>query len=205
MNPQLTPVQARVIATLVEKSISTPEYYPLTTNSLVNACNQKSQRAPQMQLTEGEVGGALRDFEAMDWVKRDDSARATKWRQQFQHQMLLKREVQAVLVTLMLRGPQTVAELRGNAAYIGGPDDAAGVQAALDDLLDRADPLVMELPRQPGQAATRWAHLLCGEPDVPATVSSPAAPVSRAERSDLEARVAALEARLAALEAQLGV
>ncbi|ULQ47984.1 YceH family protein [Flagellatimonas centrodinii] len=203
MNPTLTPVQARVIAALVEKSISTPDYYPLTTNSLMAACNQKSQRQPHLQLSEGEVGGALRDFEVMNWVKRDDSARATKWRQQFQHQMLLKREVQAVLVTLMLRGPQTAAELRGNAAYIGGPEDAAGVQAALDDLADRAEPLVTELPRQPGQAATRWAHRLCGEPEVPATVSAPAMP--RAERNELEARVAALEARLAALEAQLGV
>lgn len=199
MNPTLSAVQARVIAALVEKSISTPDYYPLTSNSLMAACNQKSQRAPQMQLSEAEVGGALRDFEEMGWVKRDEySGRAVKWRQQFQHQWRLKPEVQAVLVTLMLRGPQTVAELRANAAYLGGPTDAAGVEAALEDLRERADPLVVELPRQSGQAANRWGHRLCGEPEAPA----PSAP-ARAERADLEARVAALEARLAELEARL--
>lgn len=200
MNPTLSAVQARVIAALVEKSISTPDYYPLTANSLMAACNQKSQRAPQLQLSEAEVGGALRDFEEMGWVKRDESSgRAVKWRHQFQHQWRLKPAVQAVLVTLMLRGPQTVAELRANAAYLGGPTDATGVEAALEDLRERADPLVVELPRQPGQAANRWGHRLCGEPEAPV-----ANPPVRAERADLDARVTALEARLAALEARLG-
>lgn len=198
MNPQLTAHQCRVIAALVEKSISTPDYYPMTANGLMAACNQKSQRNPHLQLTESDVGGALRDLEEMKWVKRDDlSSRSTKWRQQFQHQWLLKREVQAVLVTLMLRGPQTIAELRANTAYIGGPADTSGIEAALNDLLDRADPLVRELPRQSGQAATRWVHLLCGEPDL----SSFNIVSGRPERADWEARLAALEARVAELEA----
>lgn len=198
--PELTEAVARVIASLVEKSISTPDYYPMTVNGLRAACNQKSQRHPHLQLSEGEVGQALRDLEALGWATRDDRfGRSEKWRQQFQHQMLLKRESQAVLVTLMLRGPQTVAELKSNAAYIGGPADAAGVETVLQDLADRSAPMVSQLSRQSGQAATRWAHRLCGEP----VADAPPASVSRAAATEgLEARIAALEARVAALEAE---
>jgi uncharacterized protein YceH (UPF0502 family) len=200
--PELSANVARVIASLVEKSISTPDYYPMTVNGLRAACNQKSQRHPHLQLSEGDVGQALRDLEAMGWVVRDDRfVRSEKWRQQFQHQLLLKRDTQAVLVTLMLRGAQTVAELKANAAYIGGPADVAGVEAALQDLADRGTPLVSQLPRQSGQAATRWAHHLCGEP-VAEALPAPAARSAATE--GLEARIAALEARVAALEAARG-
>lgn len=199
--PQLSDNVARVVASLVEKSISTPDYYPMTVNGLRAACNQKSQRHPHLQLTEADVGQALRDLETLGWASRDDRfGRSEKWRQQFQHQMLLKRETQAVLVTLMLRGPQTVAELKSNAAYIGGPADAAAVEAALQDLADRSTPLVSQLPRQSGQAATRWAHRLCGEPEV--DVSATPLRGGDAATEALEARIAALEARVAALEAQ---
>lgn len=200
--PELSANVARVIAALVEKSISTPDYYPMTVNGLRAACNQKSQRHPHLQLSEGDVGQALRDLEAMGWVVRDDRfGRTEKWRQQFQHQLLLKRDTQAVLVTLMLRGAQTVAELKANAAYIGGPADVVGVEAALQDLADRGTSLVSQLPRQSGQAATRWAHHLCGEP-VAEALSAPAARSAATE--GLEARIAALEARVAALEAARG-
>jgi hypothetical protein len=148
--PELSANVARVIAALVEKSISTPDYYPMTVNGLRAACNQKSQRHPHLQLSEGDVGQALRDLEAMGWVVRDDRfGRTEKWRQQFQHQLLLKRDTQAVLVTLMLRGAQTVAELKANAAYIGGPADVVGVEAALQDLADRGTSLVSQLGASP--------------------------------------------------------
>ena len=203
--PELSESVARVIASLVEKSISTPDYYPMTVNGLRAACNQKSQRHPPLQLTEADVEQALRDLETLGWASRDDRfGRSEKWRQQFQHQMLLKRETQAVLVTLMLRGAQTAAELKSNAAYIGGPADAAAVDAALQDLADRSTPLVSQLPRQSGQAATRWAHRLCGEPEVEAAIPPAAgrASSSGAATEAMEARLAALEARVAALEAQ---
>lgn len=203
MTTVLDATAARVIAALVEKSISTPDYYPMTVNGLRAACNQKSQRNPAMELTEGAVGKALRDLETLGWVARDSSsARAEKWRQQFQHQFLLKRDAQAVLVTLMLRGPQTVAELRANAAYLGGPATPAAVDTVLADLQDRSTPLVCALPRQPGQAAPRWMHLLCGEPDLDALAGAMPPPVPR-DSATLEARVAALEARVNALEAGL--
>lgn len=203
----LTAAEARVVAALTEKSLTTPDYYPMTVNGLVAACNQKTSRHPVMALSEGEVGNALLTLEEKSLVSRDDSsARATKWKSRFQHQLLLKPATQAVLATLMLRSAQTTAELRANAAPLSGPVDVEGVQAALDDLADRAQPLVITLPRVPGQSAVRHAHLLCGEP----VLAEAAAPGERAasgggsERiTQLEARVAALEARLVSLETQL--
>lgn len=207
MTPTLTPTQARVIAALVEKSITTPQYHPMTVNALMLAANQKTCRSPVTSLSEGEVGGALADLAEMQFCSRDDSSgRVPKWRQRFSHQMLLKPPSLAVLVTLMLRGPQTASELRTNAAGVGGPADAEGLAAAIDDLADRAQPLVAQLPRAAGQKEARYAQLMCGpvESALPAdgTVTvAPEAPV----RAGLESRVAALEARLAELERQLGL
>ncbi|MFT4045087.1 MAG: YceH family protein [Solimonas sp.] len=207
----LSPNEARVIAVLVEKSITTPQYYPMTVNAIMLAANQKSSRSPVMQLSEGDVGNALNQLEEHRLVGRDSfSGRAQKWRHQFLHQMLLKPATQAVLVTLMLRGPQTVAELRANAGSLNGPGDDEGVLASLDDLADRAQPLVVQLPRAPGQSAVRYAHLLCGADAVPAAPEGGAAPATE-RRGDaqrlaaLEGRIAMLEARLASLEQVLGV
>ena len=206
----LNPVEARVIAALVEKSIALPQYYPMTVNAILVAANQKTSRHPVMNLSEGEIGAALNRLEELKLVVRDSfSARAQTWRHQFLHQLLLKPHTQAVLVTLILRGPQTLAELRANAAGIGGPGDDAGVHAAINDLADRAQPLVSQLPRAPGQSAVRFAHLLSGGEVLPVSEPPPApGAVSQAESGrveQLEARVATLEARLAALEQQLGI
>lgn len=205
----LTAVEARVVACLVEKSVTTPQYYPLSVNALVSACNQKSSRDPVMALSEGEVGATLTQLEELRLVKREDQlSRVPKWRHRFHHELLIREPAMAVLVTLMLRGPQTLSELRANAAGLGGPADAAGVQAVLADLADRAQPLVTALARQPGQAAQRFAQLLCAdtslqagpvEADLPAAAGNPGAS-SLAERvAQLEARVAELEAKLAPL------
>jgi uncharacterized protein YceH (UPF0502 family) len=205
----LSPNEARVLAVLVEKSITTPQYYPMTVNGVMLAANQKNSRYPVMSLAEGDAGAALNRLEAEKLVSRDDHAgRVPKWRHRFNHQLLLKSETMAVLVTLMLRGPQTIAELRSNAAALNGPAEAEGVLAALNDLADRAQPFAQQLPRAPGQAAPRWAHRLCGEPailhdEAPDAVA--AASRSSGALAALEARVAELEARLAALESSLGV
>jgi uncharacterized protein YceH (UPF0502 family) len=207
----LTPAEARVLAALVEKAATTPQYYPMTVNAIMLAANQKSSRHPVMNLSEGDTGAALNALERLSLVRRDDlSGRVAKWRQQFAHQLLLKPPVAAVLATLMLRGAQTAAELRSNASGLGGPDDA-GVSAALADLADRAQPLVVQLPRAPGQAATRYAHTLCGAPDLsalPMPAERAAAPLRRENESAalaaLEARIEALEARLSALESRTG-
>ncbi|WP_428311052.1 YceH family protein [Hydrocarboniphaga sp.] len=200
--------EARVLAALVEKSVTTPQYYPMTQNATMLAANQKNSRSPVMNLTEGDTGAALMALENLRLVKRDESSpRAVKWRQQFQHQLLLKPAGVAVLATLMLRGPQTLAEIRSNASVLNGPADIDGVQAALDDLADRAQPLVKLLPRASGQSTVRYAHLLCGEAAIPVMNDAPASSSSGGSSSSnstlitqLIERVEALEARVAELE-----
>ena len=200
-NLLLSPAAARVVAALVEKSIATPQYYPMTVNALMLAANQKSSRQPVMSLSEGEVGAALTDLESKGLAARDyPGGRVPKWRHAFQHHFLLSPQTLAVLVTLMLRGPQTLSELRANAAGLGGPADLPAAEGALKDLSDRAQPLVALLPRAPGQKESRYAHLLSGAP-APAVAELRAAPASPAPPASLEERLRALEERVAALEA----
>jgi uncharacterized protein len=201
----LNPVEARVVAALTEKALATPQHYPMTVNALMLACNQKSSRDPVMQLKEGEVGAALLDLAEKGLTQRDDAgSRVPKWRQTFQHHLLLAPPALAVLVTLMLRGAQTLAQLRANAAALGGPADAGGLERVVADLIDRAQPLVAQLPRAAGQKEVRYAHTLSGPPDARAE-AAPTPPSARApERTDalaaLEERLRALEERVAALE-----
>lgn len=210
----LTPNEARVLAALVEKSILTPQYYPMTVNALMLAANQKTVRSPVMNLSEGDTGAALNTLEGLRLVQRDSSSsRALKWRHQMQHQLLLKPGELALLATLMLRGPQTGSELRANAQVLGGPADVEGLQTALASLHDRAQPFVTELPRGAGQKEGRLAHLLCGAPqpgvelqapDVSA-LTAPAPAAVSGLTSQLAERLAALEARVDELERQLGL
>lgn len=199
----LSPAEARVLASLVEKSITTPQYYPMTVNAIMLAGNQKTSRSPVLNLSEGEVGNALNRLEELKLVGRDSfSARAQKYRHSFSTQLLLKPQTAAILVTLMLRGPQTLAELRANASGLGGPNEGEALAAALNDLADRAQPMVVLLPRAAGQKEARYAHTLCGdaggtewaEPEVPAARAEPGALAA------LEARIQALEARVLLLE-----
>lgn len=202
---KLSPLEARVIAALVEKSLTTPQYYPMSVNAIMLAANQKTSRHPVMNLTEGDTGGALLRFEEMKWCSRDPlSGRVTKWRQGFQHQLLLKPPVQALLVTLMLRGPQTLSELRANAQVLGGPGDSESMAAALQDLGDRAQPLTVLLPRAPGQKEARYAHTLCGVPENASVASAEdLLPAPASHSANLEERVRKLEERLAEMEAKL--
>jgi len=204
----LTPAEARVLAALVEKSILTPQYYPMTVNALMLAANQKTVRSPVMSLSEGDTGAALNRLERDRLAVRDGmSGRVVKWRHQMQHQMLLKTGELAVLVTLMLRGAQTGSELRANAHALGGPADAEGLQTVLASLHDRAQPLVTELPRGAGQKESRQTHLLCGTPtpgmDLLAPDVRPHAAAAVEVPSQFEERLRALEARVAELEQRL--
>ena len=207
MIPELTATQARVIACLVEKSITTPQYYPMSVNAVVTACNQKTARQPVMAMSEGDVGSTLNQLEELRLAKREDQlSRVPKWRHRFQHELLLKDAPMAVLVTLMLRGPLTLAELRSSAAALNGPADAAGVHAALEDLADRAQPLVAALARQPGQSSQRFTQMICPTAaEGLQTASFEAAPAAEAGVPSLAQRVTYLEQRLAELERQLGV
>lgn len=207
---QLSPAEARVVAVMVEKSITTPQYYPMTVNAIMMAANQKTSRHPLMNLTEGDVSAALNRLEELKLVVRDSfSGRVQKWRQQFMHQLMLKPQTMALLTTLILRSSQTAAELRANALPLGGPGDADAFSAALADLADRATPLIVQLPRAHGQAATRYAHTVSGAQDsVAFETPAGASAASGGERVDLAtllARVLALEIRVGDLESQLGI
>lgn len=203
-----TAEQARAIAALFEKSHTTPQYYPMTANALMNACNQKNSRNPRMSLSEGETGAALIALEQRGFARRENSGRAVRWEQRFGQNLRVRPETIAVLVSSILRGPQTKAELRNNSAALGGPADDAAMNHAMQ-LLIETEKLMVELPRQTGQKESRFAHLVCGPIDIealaaaaPASSSSNTAAAAKIDA--LESRVAELEARLAALEADLG-
>ena len=198
--PELSPAEARVLASLFEKSITTPNYYPMTVNAIMAASNQKSSRFPVMSLSEGEVGKALNTLAELRFCSREDlGSRVPKWRQNFKHRLLLKDHSAALLAMLMLRGAQTRSELRSRAETLRGPTTSEQLDEAVEFLADRSQPLIVTLPRQPGQKEARLAHTLCGEPDV-TEVAAPAPARSSTSRDELLARIESLEARVQALE-----
>ncbi len=194
----LTVEQARVLAVLVEKSITTPKYYPMTVNGITQGSNQKTSRSPVMAMTEGEVGHALIQLAELNFVKRDDSsARATKWSQRLEYAMDLDRQSCAILVASILRGAQTRAELRIHAEPLNGPATPEELEDAILQLMTRCDPLLVEFERQPGQKEARLMHLVCGTPTAPTVELKPSSGGDRL--AELEQRVAALEAQVAEL------
>ena len=196
----LTAIQVRVVGCLMEKKESTPDQYPLTLNSLRNACNQKSSRYPVVNYSEGEVGHAIRELEAMDLVREQWGARVPKYEHLANKAMNLHSKGIALICVLMLRGPQTLGELKTHSHRLFDFDDLDDVQFALQQLIDHEPSMVTGLPRQPGQKEDRYAHLLSGEPDIPA---APAYSAAAVPSSGLEARVADLEAELEVLRNRL--
>ena len=196
---KLTPIQARILACLMEKKESTPDQYPLTLNALRNACNQKSSRNPVVNYNAGEVGHAIRELEAMGLVREEWGARAPRYEHLANKGLNLHSKGIALICTLMLRGPQTLGELRNNSVRLFEFDDLDDVQYALTQLLNNEPPMVTALPRQTGQKEGRFAHLLCGEPEIPATVQTVASPPLTAQQptdTELQEKVARLEAEL---------
>ena len=199
--PLLSPIDARILASLFEKEATTPDAYPLTLNAIVLACNQKTAREPVMELEPGEVGNALRRLETRGWVKSQHTARAERYAHRLEAVLSLTRPQTALLALLMLRGPQTAYELMSRSERLARFESVEDVQYALERLSQRSPALVVALPRQPGQRGERYAHLLCGEPD--ASVGSPAEAETGTASSPLSERVAELEQRVAELEARL--
>ena len=199
----LTPIQVRVLGCLMEKKETTPEQYPLTLNALRNACNQKTSRDPVVNYSEGEVGHTLRELEALDLVREEWGARVAKYQHLANKTLNLHSQGIALICTLMLRGPQTLGELKTNSHRLFDFSDLDDVQYALQQLIDREPAVVVALPKQPGQKEGRYAHLLAGEPDIPATPYRPAA--SAGFSSGLEDRVTELETQLEDLQNRLKV
>ncbi len=159
----LTPLEARVLGVLVEKQATVPDTYPLSLNTLVVGCNQKTTRDPVMNATDAEVLSALDGLKSMSLAFEGSSTRVTRYEHNAVRGINVPANAVALLTVLMLRGPQTSAELRANAERLHRFADIAAVEAVLNDLADRFPPRVVLLARAPGAREPRWAHLLCGE------------------------------------------
>jgi uncharacterized protein YceH (UPF0502 family) len=171
MQLNLTVVEARVLGSLIEKEITTPDYYPLSLNALTNACNQRSNRDPVMQLGEEEIRKALHHLESQALVRAIAESRATKFEHRLQEAFNFYRPEIAIICELLLRGAQTPGELRSRASRMHPFEDLEGVHSALERLSKREPPLVAVLPRQPGTKEARYAHLM-GDP-LPTAIRDP--------------------------------
>ncbi len=205
----LSAAQARVLATLMEKSRTVPDSYPLTLNSLLAGCNQKTSREPVMLLAEGEVQQALDELRLRALVVEIGGARVARWEHNMPRGVGVPEQSAVLLSLLMLRGPQTAGELRINAERWHRFADISSVEAFLNELAERSDerggPLVQLLARAPGARESRWAQLLCGPVDAQAAGAASKSQDAGARAADpaLHERVQALEAQVAALRAQL--
>ena len=207
MQVLLTDEEARVLGSLVEKSLTTPEYYPLSLNALKNACNQKSSREPVVDYDDARVARALEGLRDKHFVWFVDSAdsRVQKYRHRLAEALDLSEGEMSVVDLLLLRGPQTPGELRGRSDRLHTFPAVEEVEAALQALSGREDPLVVRLPRQPGRKEHRWAHTLCGTPEITETEApnlAREAPVFKEVRAERD-RLAALEAEVAALKEEI--
>jgi hypothetical protein len=207
----LDPIQLRVLGSLIEKEITTPENYPLSLNALVNACNQRSSRDPVLDLTEEEVRQALHSLEDLALITPVRDARVPKYEHRIRTVLNLRRDETAVLCLLMLRGPQTPGELRSRADRLYTFDDLASVQATLERLAARTTsdeagnpatgPLATILPRQPGSREARYTHLLGAPPDL--SLAQHDRPEPTNSNSSTTQRIVQLEADVASLTAAL--
>jgi len=207
--------EARIIGCLIEKSIVTPDQYPLTLNALSNACNQKSARNPVMKLHQGEVQHALRALEAKHFVRTDENfkSRTEKYAQRFCNTRYSDLQFDpaelAIVCLLLLRGPQTPGELRARSGRLHAFAENVEVVVALDKLMQREEgPLIVQLPRTPGRKDSEYMHLFSGEVDLEAhaTQASAAKPVKSSERvsvAELAERISQLEADVAEIKKQL--
>ena len=197
----LSAVEARVLATLMEKARTVPDSYPLTLNSLLAGCNQKSSRDPLMELGEAPVLEALDKLQSLGLARQGSGGRAARFEHNFQRGVGVPEQSAVLLGLMMLRGPQTAAELRLNAERWYKFADISSVEGFLEELQDRSPEkggaLVVKLPRAPGAREQRWMHLLCGPVDAAqyASTGTGAAPADAA----LGQRVQALEAEVASL------
>lgn len=205
---EIDAVEARVLGALLEKQQATPEYYPLSLNALVAACNQKSNREPVLELSEQEVTSALARLREVVLVWQVGGGRAEKWEHNLDRKLGLTAETRAILTLLLLRGAQTPGEIRTRSERLHPFATLEEAEAALEAMAAEAEPLVAQLARRPGQKETRWAHLLSGAP-VDTAPGGPPVPVERfvphGDRlARLEERLASLERAFAELKAKLG-
>jgi len=205
--PSLTPLETRVLGVLVEKQRTVPDTYPLTLNALVAGCTQKTSRDPVIEATDGQVQEAIDHLRTLSLVVESSGGRVMRYSQNVARVLGLPTESVALLATLMLRGPQTPAEIRQNAERLHRFADVSSVEAYLAELAARRDgPLVVELARAPGARETRWMHLLAGEPQIERAGPSPSVEhdSSTSELATLRREVDAVRGEVAELRSLLG-
>lgn len=206
----LSAAQARVLGALVEKEVTTPDYYPLSLNALINACNQRSNREPVTDLDEEEVRQALHRLEDLRLAGRARGAdgRVTKYEHWLGEFFNFSRAETALICVLILRGPQTPGELRGRTERMHRFDELTDVQAGLQRLMEREPPLVAILPRQPGTKESRYAHLLSGPVEALAATFAAEPAYARRETGEdpgHEERITRLEATIVELRQEMAV
>jgi uncharacterized protein len=215
----LSILEARVLGVLVEKQHTVPDTYPLSLNALVSGCNQKTARAPVMEASEADVLVAVDSLKHQHLLFEVSGSRVARYEHNMGRVLGVPSQSVALLATLMLRGPQTAAELRLNTERLHRFADISSVEAFLDELAEKPPAKVIKLPRAPGEREARWAHLLSGEVAVPAAggaaasgsygaepgVSPGELAAIKAELLRLGGQVAALQAEVRALKAELGI
>ncbi len=205
----LTPLEARVLGVLVEKQATVPDTYPLSLNALVAGCNQKTAREPVIAATDAEVLAAVEGLRGLSLVVEVSGSRVVRFEHNAPRALGVPGAAAALLAVLMLRGPQTAAELRLAAERLHRFADLSSVEAFLAELAERDPPHVRRLPKAPGEREHRWAHLLCGEVEQAAAARMPAAAcgegagLSTGEAAALRAELTRLAREVAELRGQL--
>jgi len=220
--PTLSLLETRVLGVLIEKQHTVPDSYPLTLNALVSGCNQKTSRDPVLEATEDEVQATLDHLKILSLATESSGGRVMRYAHNAERALRLPSQAVALLATLMLRGPQTIGELRINADRLHKFADISAVEGFLAELAEGAKPaehatdargaMVMELPRQPGSRENRWVHLLSGAPPLEmmavATTSTPSAAsemITVSEIATLKSQVTTLQSEVAALQSTVAM
>jgi uncharacterized protein YceH (UPF0502 family) len=181
----LSPIEARIVGVLIEKQHTVPDTYPLSLNALTLGCNQKTARTPVMNVSEAEVLAAIEDLKLLSLVFEGSSSRVPRFEHNLNRVLGVPSQAVALLTVLLLRGAQTAAELRLNSSRLHGFADVSSVEGFLEELAGREPPLVVKLPRAPGERESRWMHLLCGEVSVASFAGAGAgAPGAREETGE---------------------
>ncbi len=217
----LTALEARIVGVLIEKQHTVPDTYPLSLNALTAGCNQKTARAPVMNASEAEVLASIEELKRVSLVFEGSSSRVPRFEHNLNRVLGIPSQAVALLTVMLLRGAQTAAELRLNSARLHGFADVSSVESFLEELAERATPLVVKLPRAAGERESRWMHLLCGEVDVSAYAAAPRSAESgsstagsvpaaefealRDDHERLAAEVARLRALVERLAGELGI
>ena len=202
MDVILNAIELRVLGSLIEKELTTPEYYPLSLNALVNACNQKSNRDPVLNLEEAEVTRALDSLRFKQFaILSGMGGRVAKYRHALVEKFRFTPAELALVCELLVRGPQTVGELRTRAERMHPFGDIAEVEAVLEELMERTPAVVARLPRQPGRKEPRYCQLFAGEPDLTALEQS-SEPIRSRSGADVE-KIAKLEEEIAELRQEV--